>query len=453
MDLSDKKWGILGLARSGLATIAALKDAPYFAWDDNEKSQKAALKKGYNVCPLSDWPWDELDYLVISPGIPHTWPRPHKAAELARRHNIPLISDIEILSYLYPQNPILALTGTNGKSTTTSLVHHIFEQCHKPALMGGNIGNAVLNLKPKQSEAFILELSSYQLEITPSLKPKIATLINITPDHLERHGGMENYIKAKELIFKNQTADDIAIIGIDEPVVQSIYENFHKKYAAKVVPVSTSKPVVGGLYIENDWLIDNRHHKKEKVFELKQASFLTGKHNHQNIAIAYGMATAFHLDKFQIIKAITHYKGLCHRQQFIEKWKNITFINDSKATNGHATSKALSSYQNILWLAGGQAKEDGLGESLHFLDNIEKAFLYGQDRQKLLNELPQHIKAESYKQLKTATAKAITYALNHKNKNFVILLSPAAASFDQFDNFEERGDYFIKLIPQMKETL
>lgn len=451
MDISGQKWGILGLARSGLATVEALKNAQYFAWDDNEKGRKAALNHNYHLCPIDEWPWDTLDYMVISPGIPHTWPKPHKAAELAKQHHIPLISDVEILSYLYPQNPILAITGTNGKSTTTSLIQHIFEYCKAPSLMGGNIGKAVLGLKPSHNEPFILELSSYQLEITPSLKPKIAALINITADHLERHGGMENYIKAKALIFKNQTADDFAIIGIDEPETLHIYENFHEKYAAQLIAVSVLKAVSGGIYVQQGWLIDDRNHKQEKIFELKKASFLAGQHNHQNIAIAYAIATSAIqgqplLDKNKVIEAIIHYKGLRHRQQFVKKWKNISFINDSKATNGNAASKALSAYSNILWLAGGLAKEDGLGESLHFLANIEKAFIYGQDRQKLFEALPLSLKAEKYEQLKEALTHAIDYALSHKDKEFILLLSPAAASFDAFNDFEERGDYFMDLI-------
>ncbi len=452
MDFATKKWGILGLARSGLASIEALKNAQYYAWDDNPKGQKAALQKGYRLTPIEEWPWQALDYMVISPGIPHTWPAPHKAAALAKQHNIPLISDVEILSYLYPQNPILAITGTNGKSTTTSLLYHIFEQCSSAALMGGNIGNAVLNLAPKKNEAFILELSSYQLEITPSLKPKIAALINITPDHLERHGGMENYSKAKALIFKNQTENDFAFIGVDEQASAEIYENFLQQYAACPIPISVTKAVEGGIYVKEGWLIDNRNHDALAVFPLKEAHFLKGAHNHQNIAFAYGMATAFGLAPSQVIAAIINYKGLRHRQQFVEKWENITFINDSKATNGNAASKALSAYKNILWLAGGQAKEDGLGESLHFLDNIEKAFIYGQDRQKLFDELPQNVKAESFAQLDEAMAQAVAYALAHKNKQFVLLLSPAAASFDAFNDFEERGDYFINLIAKMKEN-
>ncbi len=453
MDFSDKKWGILGLARSGLAALKTLQHTQYFAWDDNPKGQKAALEKGYNITPIEDWPWVELDYLIISPGIPHTWPKTHKAAVLAKQNNIPLISDVELLSYLYPQNPILAITGTNGKSTTTSLVAHIFEQCGMAALMGGNIGNAVLNLNPQEREAFILELSSYQLEITPSLKPKISALINITPDHLERHGGMENYIQAKELIFKNQTADDFAFIGIDEDITAQIYHDFTQKYAAHATPISTQKAVKKGIYTKNGWLIDDRNENTQLVFELKKASFLKGEHNHQNIAIAYGMATSFGLDSQQVIAAIINYKGLRHRQQFVEKWKNITFINDSKATNGNAASKALSAYKNILWLAGGQKKEDGLGESLHFLDNVKKAFIYGQDRQKLFDELPSSMQAETYEKLKTAIEQAILYALDHKNEDFVLLLSPAAASFDQFNDFEERGDYFINAISQIKENL
>lgn len=454
MRTENKTIAILGLARSGCATIDVLqsKDYPYYAWDDNEKSQQIAIERGYQLTPIADWPWDRIDALMMSPGIPHTWPKAHPAAAEAKKRNIPIISDIQIFLDRYPNNPVLAITGTNGKSTTTSLVNHIFTSLHQPALMGGNIGKAVNELKPQKNEAFILELSSYQLEITPHLKPNIAALINITPDHLERHGGIENYAKAKALIFANQDINDIAYIGIDDSYAKNIYNQVKQNSKAHTIPVSVKTACTGGIYTQDGWLIDDRKYEAKKIFKLAEASYLKGAHNHQNIAFAYGMATSFGLEETAVVQAIIAYKGLKHRQQYAGKIDNMIFINDSKATNGEAAAKALSSYKNILWLLGGQIKEDGITECLHFMGNINKAFIFGQDKDELSAMFPNDVKQDIFTDMTGAFNEAVQYAQSHPKEDFVILLSPAAASFDQFSDFEQRGDLFLKLYQDLKEA-
>lgn len=454
MRTENKIIAILGLARSGRAVIDVYQSQgdTYYAWDDNEKSQQIALEHGYNLVPVAQWPWDKIDALMMSPGIPHTWPKPHPAAIIARERNIPIISDIQIFLDRYPHNPVLAITGTNGKSTTTSLIHHIFTSLNQPALMGGNIGKAVNELKPQNKEAFILELSSYQLEITPKLKPNIAALINITPDHLERHGGMENYAQAKALIFAHQDPNDAAYIGIDDIYSQNIYNQLQQSHKARIVPISVKAPCKGGIYTQDDWLIDNRQNNHKKVFRLADAPYLKGAHNHQNIAFAYGMTTHFGLDETAVINAIIAYKGLKHRQQYAGKIDNMTFINDSKATNGEAAAKALSSYKNILWLLGGQIKQDGITECLHFMGNISKAFIFGQDKKELSAMLPNKVKQDIFTDMAGAFAGATEYAQNYPKEKFVILLSPAAASFDQFTDFEQRGDLFLTFYQNLKKA-
>lgn len=435
----QQSFGILGLARSGLAAVQSLTtvNCPCYIWDDSIKGQEKAQSLGFDPIRPENWPWQQLTAVIISPGIAHT----HKAAQMAKEHNIPLWGDVELFTKAYHNNPLLAITGTNGKSTSTALLAYVFDQLNMPHVVGGNIGTPVLSLDPKPNEALILELSSYQLEIMPSVKPSVAALLNITPDHLDRHGTIEGYAKAKEMIFLQQSENDTAIVSIDDPYCRAIYENLKNNGKQKLIPISITQTCTDGIYVQNGKLFD----KTEYIADLSQAKWLKGVHNHQNIAFVYAMAKSANLPKQHIFDAIFTFKGLKHRQQYVKKAHNITIINDSKATNGDAATTALAAYENILWLIGGQKKEDGLKACIPMLDRVHKVFAFGQDAAIMVQDLPSDKEFTIFETIDQAFEAAMQYGLKRQEQEFTLLLSPAAASFDQFESFEGRGDYFLKL--------
>ncbi len=434
-----QSFGVLGLARSGLATLQSLAaaDCSCFLWDDGIKGQDDARILGFKPSNPEDWPWQKLTAVIISPGIAHS----HKVAQMAKDYGIPLWGDVELFTRAYAKNPLLAITGTNGKSTSTALLAHVLEACSYPYVMGGNIGTAVLSLDPKPDEALLLELSSYQLEIMPSVKPNIAALLNITPDHLDRHGSIENYAKAKETIFLQQDSSDIAIISIDDPYCKKIYERLKIQGKQKLIPLSVTTPCIDGVYVQDGKLFD----QSEYITDLSEARWLKGIHNHQNIACIYAMAKNLGLSKQSILDAVLTFKGLRHRQQYVKALNNITIINDSKATNGEAAATALTAYDNILWLIGGQKKADGLKPCISVLHHVQKVFAFGQDAAIMVQDLPNDKEFTIFETMEQAFDAAISYGLDHPKQSFTLLLSPAAASFDQFASFEVRGDHFLDL--------
>lgn len=435
-----QSFGILGLARSGLATLQSLTAAncSCFFWDDGIKGQNDARSLGFELTSPEDWPWERLTAIIISPGIAHS----HKVAQRAKKQNIPLWGDVELFTRAYASNPLLAITGTNGKSTSTALLAHILKTCNYPYVMGGNIGTAVLSLEPKPDDALILELSSYQLEIMPSVKPKIAALLNITPDHLDRHGNIENYAKAKEMIFLQQDHNDTAIISIDDPYCRAIFERLKAQGKQRLIPLSVISPCDDGIYVESGKLFD----RSEYIADLSEAQWLKGIHNHQNIACTYIMAKNLDLPKQSIIDAIFTFKGLEHRQQYVKALQNITIINDSKATNGEAAATALAAYDNILWLMGGQKKEGGLKPCKSVLHHVQKAFAFGQDAAIMVQDLLGDNEFTIFETIDQAFNAAMEYGLARPEQQFTLLLSPAAASFDQFTSFETRGEHFLDLV-------
>ena len=443
---------VFGLGRTGITAALSLAKggADVWAWDDNEAARKAAVEQGVSVKDLNEADWSAFSALVLSPGVPDKLPTAHWTAEKANAANVPIICDIEIFAREVAARPegqrpkIIAITGTNGKSTTTALIGHILSACGKDAEIGGNIGRGVLDLdKMHAGKHYVIELSSYQLERTQSLRANAAVFLNLSPDHLERHGTMEAYEAAKLCIFDNQTEADTAVIGVDSPETKRIYSELTAKNGRRIVPVSIKKSLGRGVSVMGGKLYCNLSGKCHEVCDLSQAKALEGKHNHQNAAAAYAAVQSLGIDPKVIGEAILSFPGLAHRMETIGSAGPVRFVNDSKATNADAAMQALKSYDNIFWVAGGVAKAGGIEPLAEYFSNITKAYLIGEaapDFHKTLTK--KKIAHKVSGTLEKAILCATRDAMQSGKPNPIVLLSPACASFDQFKNFETRGEAF-----------
>ena len=446
-NMSDRKVAVMGLGRSGLCTAQALTEAgaTVRAWDDDADSRSAAEAESVLLAPLAEEDWADVAALVLSPGIPHTHPAPHPAATAARAHGVEIIGDIELLKRSAPDARYIAITGTNGKSTTTALIGHILKTGDTPVQVGGNLGRPALDLDLLESNGYyVLELSSFQLELTPSGGFDIAVLLNITPDHLDRHGGMAGYIAAKRMIFEN--CSGTAIVGVDDPECTAICAGLRDRGLATVIPVSGTTPVAGGVYVTDGILIDDIDGDRTTIADIGAIATLPGDHNAQNAAAAYATCRAAGIIKNNIVAGLQTYPGLPHRQQLVARIDGVAYVNDSKATNPEAASRALSCYANIYWIAGGRAKEGGLECLTPFLSRIRHAFLIGEAAEPFSNRLEGAVATSKSGTLETAARDAHELAQRDAPQDAVVLLSPACASYDQFPNFEERGREFERLV-------
>ncbi|SCA57412.1 UDP-N-acetylmuramoylalanine--D-glutamate ligase [Candidatus Terasakiella magnetica] len=438
-----KTVAVLGLGKSGLSAMRALKEAgaTVLAWDDTSERD--------DLIDLTKADWNTIDLLVMSPGIPHTFPTPHPVAELARAHNVAIVCDVELLIQAQPQAKYIAITGTNGKSTTTALIAHILDVAGLDVEVGGNLGIPALDLEALDEDGvYVLELSSYQLERTPSLCADVAVWLNISADHLDRHGGLEGYIAAKKNIFANQSSEQFAIIGIDDEHSAAVF-NEAELTKAKRIAISATGPVDDGIFSDEDVLIDEAFCEDgEQVMDLSSVRTLQGRHNQQNAATAYAACVGVGAAPEWIVRGIASFPGLEHRQEIVTTVNGVLFINDSKATNADATSKALGAYEDIYWIAGGQAKEGGIEQLLSELGGIKKAYLIGEAEKDFAKTLEGQLKYQTCQTLDVATKAAFADA---KENGGVILLSPACASWDQFKSFEARGDAFKEIVAQIQE--
>jgi UDP-N-acetylmuramoylalanine--D-glutamate ligase len=447
---------VLGLARSGMAAAIALRasGAEVMAWDDAVAKREAAAKAGIAIADLSQADWSRVRTLVLSPGIPHRFPKPHPVAEKALAAKAAVISDIELLARAEPEARYLGVTGTNGKSTTTTLLGHVFKSQGRRAEVGGNVGVPVLSLPPAGADGwYVLEMSSYQLELTRSLVFDVAILLNVSPDHLDRHGGFKGYVEAKRRIFLGQNADATAVVALDDDTSKAIYDDLVNRGRQQVVPVSAREPVPGGVYVENGWLIDDTDGWSRPMLDLGRAEALPGEHNHQNAVAAYAAAKAAGLNAPEIAAAIQRYPGLAHRQERIAVIDGLAFVNDSKATNADAAAKALACYQRIYWIAGGRPKEGGIASLTVFFPRIVHAFLIGEAAAEFAATLEGKVPYTLSGDLDAAIAAAHAKAKADGGPG-VVLLSPACASFDQFADFEARGEAFRRAVKHLaRETV
>ncbi len=440
-----KKIAVLGLARSGMAAVESLLagGAQVVAYDDDPLSRQAALRKSIPLADFTQMDWGDVSALVLSPGIPHTLPKPHPAVEAAKRHNCPIISDISLLMRQQDQARYVGITGTNGKSTTTSLIAHIVKKSGLPCEVGGNLGQAALTLKPLgKGGYYVLELSSYQLEIMPQARVNTAILLNITPDHLERHGNLGGYAAAKNLIFQNQTREDYAIIGVDDDPCRKIFRSLQQEARQNIIPISVETDLPKGIYVKDGILIDGFFENHKTILNLREASSLPGQHNWQNAAASYAAAKSAEISQNAIVKALLDFPGLEHRQKLVGTAQGVKFINDSKATNPEAAAKALACYDNIYWILGGKPKGEDLDACLPYFSKVKSAFLIGQAAEMFYRILSPHMPVMMCGEMEAAIEAAFHAAIQDKVSNAVVLLSPACASFDQFRDFEHRGHAF-----------
>jgi len=444
---------IFGLGRSGLTAARALtgSDAEVSAWDDNEDARDAAEDAGVPLEDLYGIDWKEHTTLVLSPGIPLHHPKPHKIVELAKAANVEIIGDVELLVRAQRAAGFIGITGTNGKSTTTALIGHIMQVSGREAEVGGNLGIPALDLEPLSTEGtYVLEMSSYQLELTKSVTFDVAVLLNISPDHLDRHGGMDGYIAAKKQIFHRQTKPRTAVIGVDDAHCRAIYDELKAADEQMVIGISGNERVPGGVYVIDGVLIDDMEGQESQVMDLKGIPSLPGRHNWQNAAAAYAAAKSGGVQPHAVMACIQSYPGLVHRQEPIAIIDDIGYVNDSKATNAAAAARALACYDAVYWIAGGRPKEGGLkaveSSLTHGLANVRHAFLIGEAAMEFSQFLDGKVAMTLSGDLKTALADARKMAKADNVPGAVVLLSPACASFDQFDDFEARGDTFRDMV-------
>ena len=375
--LKGSSFVVLGLARSGLATARALTAAGVgcIAWDDNAASRAAAVAAGVALADPASIDWSRMTALVISPGIPSHLPVPHPVAAAARAAGKNIICDVELLARAAPKASFVAITGTNGKSTTTALIGHILAQAGVHCEVGGNIGRGALDLSTLgEGGVYVLELSSYQLELLETFRANVAVWLNVTPDHIDRHGDMAGYVAAKENIFARQQAGDCAVIGIDDEPSRAVHDRISTRPGVVAVPVALDRPVAGGVSFRAGRLIDADGY----AVDFSDVPTLPGDHNAQNAACAWAACRWLDVPRERIVEGLRSYPGLPHRQERVASVGNVVYINDSKATNAEATARALSSYHDIYWILGGQAKEGGVAPLASYFDRIRHAFLIGE---------------------------------------------------------------------------
>ncbi|MCT4656453.1 MAG: UDP-N-acetylmuramoyl-L-alanine--D-glutamate ligase [Cohaesibacter sp.] len=458
-----KTVAVFGLGGSGLACLRALASGGAYclAWDDSEaRCKEAAEIAGVTILDLHEADWRTIDALVLSPGVPLTHPEPHWTVKLAQAANVEIIGDIELFvrerNAIAPGTPFVAITGTNGKSTTTALISHILGEAGYDVQMGGNIGTPILALEPFDktgdgSRIYVIEISSYQIDLSPGLNPSIGLLLNVSADHLDRHGSLQNYAQIKaRLVAKS----DVAIIGLDDRYSANIASNLRLK-ERKVVPISgfsndraTVRAPDGFLQSKMDGFL----------FNLDQARALRGTHNAQNASAAVAIAQQFDLSATSIAKGLMSFAGLEHRMEEVGHEDGILYINDSKGTNADAAGRALGAFSKVHWIAGGLAKEGGIDILVDHFDRVECAYLIGEAADDFAKSLAaKNVPYKLCAHLDVALQEAILAAKENKDANAgkgeeVILLSPACASFDQFPNFMKRGDVFRALVANYLET-
>ena len=448
-----KPVAIFGLGKSCMATARALDEAgvKLILWDDSEEQRDAARKDGFIVRDLMQEDFLEISLLVLAPGIHLKYPEPHPVVKRAQQAGTEVICDIELLGRAKPDIHSIGITGTNGKSTTTALIAHIFDESDIEVECGGNIGIPALELDDISSDGvYVLELSSYQLDLCPDYAPEIAVLLNITPDHLDHHGEMESYVAAKEKIFRGH---GIAIIAVDDEETKKIYQKLERESDRNVIPVSCREVLDGGVYVnDNCILIDNIKGENRPVVDLKELKNLRGRHNWQNAAAAYAACKSYGMSLADIAEDIKTFDGLAHRQQLIATQNGVSYINDSKATNVESTCKALQSYSNIYWIAGGKVKEGGFEGLSPYLAQVQHVYLIGEDSSELESFLKEkNVPYTVSITLDNAVRSAHDGAKESEIANPIVLFSPACASFDQFNNFEERGEAFAGFVQSVLE--
>lgn len=443
--LQGRSFGVLGLGRTGMAAADALKAAgvKVTAWDDGLVGRAWAERGGIPLRRFATDGLGDIDTLVLSPGIPRTHPKPHAVVQMALDNSVRLVSDIDLLADARPEANYLGITGTNGKSTTTSLIGHLLTTAGVPAEAGGNLGQPALSLKPLGADGwYVLEVSSFQLETIETVPWTTGVFLNITPDHLDRYPDIEGYIAAKQRLFEGAGVNATAIVCIDDAPSRTLASTLAAA-GRRVVPISAAKAAPGGVSAIGGILVDAIEGTSQTVFDLAKAPALPGQHNWQNAAAAYAACRVAGLASERIVPGLSSFPGLMHRQQHVASVAGIRFVNDSKASNPDAAAKALGSYDTVYWIAGGRPKGVGFEALKPYLTRVRHAFLIGEAASELAHFLGNEVPYSQCTDLDAATSAAFAMALSDQAEDAVILLAPACTSWDQFVNFEARGEAFI----------
>lgn len=459
--VENQKIAVLGLGRSGRASVAALAagGARVVAWDDSQDAREQAAAEGLRITDLTrDENWHGIAALIVSPGIPHLYPAPHPVIARAYALGVPVDNDIGLFfrSYAgadwagFDRPPrVIAITGSNGKSTTTALIHHILIQCGRPAQMGGNIGKGVLALEPAtDGEVVVLELSSYQTELARALTPDVALFLNLSPDHLDRHGGLGGYFAAKRRLFA-EGGPDRAVIGVDE--AEGLYLAGQMQMGPgddRVIRISSGQKLDGAawsVFARKGFLAEYRKGRQVASVDLRDIAGLPGAHNHQNACAAYAACRAVGLAPRQIEAALHTFAGLPHRSQLVAEIGGVRYVNDSKATNVDAACQALQAFERIRWIAGGMGKDGGIASLAPCFGRIAKAYLIGHSARDFALQL-----GDTPHEIAGTMAQAVARASADSRPGDTVLLAPAAASFDQYPDFEKRGEDFVRLVEALQ---
>jgi UDP-N-acetylmuramoylalanine--D-glutamate ligase len=445
---AGRRVALFGLGASGIASASALLagGADVVAFDDTAASVEKAHAAGIPTADLRQIDWSNIAALVLAPGVPLTHPAPHWAVGLARNAAVEVIGDIELFCRerrkLAPDAPFIAITGTNGKSTTTALTAHLFGQANYDVQLGGNIGTAILSLEPPApGRVHVVECSSFQIDLAPTLDPRVGILLNVTEDHLDRHGTIREYAAIKERLVTGVQQNGTAIVGVDDNWCAAVADRIERA-GKRLLRVSVRRPLPDGLYVEGDRVMQAAGGTARAVVQIGGIGSLRGTHNAQNAACATGAALALGLSAEAIQQGLVSFPGLAHRMEQVARKDGVLFVNDSKATNADAAARALASFTDIFWIAGGKAKTGGITSLAGYFPRIRKAYLIGEAAGEfagtLQGKVPYVVAGTLDRAVEFAARDAAAAAL----PDSVVLLSPACASYDQYRNFEIRGAAF-----------
>jgi UDP-N-acetylmuramoylalanine--D-glutamate ligase len=449
---AGKKVALFGLGASGLASASALLagGADVVAFDDTEASIENARAAGVPVADLRHIEWNKVAALVLAPGVPLTHPAPHWTVGLARNAAVEVIGDIELFCRerrrTAPNAPFIAITGTNGKSTTTALMAHLLKVAKYDVQLGGNIGTAILSLAaPAPGRVHVIECSSFQIDLAPSLDPSIGILLNVTEDHLDRHGTLASYAAIKERLVAGVQHNGTAIVGVDDNWCQAVADRIGRA-GKRIERVSVRRPLSDGYYVEANQVMRAAGGTARAVVQIGGIGSLRGQHNAQNAACATAAGLALGLSPQTIQAGLVSFPGLAHRMEQVATKGSVLFVNDSKATNADAAARALASFTDIFWIAGGKPKTGGITPLAGYFPRIAKAYLIGEAAGEFAGTLQGKVPFVVAGTLERAVELAAHDAEAAKLKEPVVLLSPACASYDQYRNFELRGAAFREAV-------
>jgi UDP-N-acetylmuramoylalanine--D-glutamate ligase len=447
-----KTVAVFGLGGSGLASCHALKagGAEVIAGDDSADNVVKAAQSGFITADLRTASWANFAALILTPGVPLTHPVPHWSVLAARQAGVEVIGDIELFCRERrrhaPDAPFVAITGTNGKSTTTALIAHLMAVAGYDTQMGGNIGTAILSLEPpRMGRVHVIEMSSYQIDLSPSLDPLVGILLNISEDHIDRHGTLEHYAAVKERLVAGVQPRGTSVVGVDDGWCRNIADRIERS-GKRVVRISVKNPLADGIYVEHEAILRAAGGARSEVARIGGIGSLRGLHNAQNAACAAACAMALGVGLDVLQNGLRSFPGLAHRMEQVGRRDNVLFVNDSKGTNSDAAAHALASFADIFWIAGGRPKLGGISGLAEYFPRIRKAYLIGEAAAEFAGTLGDRVPHELSQTLDVAVASAARDATASGIPDPVVLLSPACASFDQYRNFEIRGAKFRELV-------